>query len=54
MTQKDNPTRGDCVKLVAEDLEMIKEDFNEDNIHKLAKQDFMNHIINRMKTETFR
>ena len=45
--QKDNPTRGDFVELVTEDLKMIKEDFDEDNFLKFSKIDFKNHIKNK-------
>ena len=47
--QKDNPTRGDFVELVTEDLKMIKEDFDEDNFLKFSKIDFKNHIKKKIK-----
>ena len=54
MVQKDNPTRGDFVKLVQDDIKMIKEDFHEDIISKLSKQAFKKHIKNKMRTEALR
>ena len=54
MVQKDNPTRGDFVQLVEEDLKMIKEDFNEDITSKSSKQAFKKHIKNKIRTEALR
>jgi hypothetical protein len=49
--QKDNPTRGDFVELVTEDLKTIKEDFDEDIFLKYSKIEFKNHIKKKIKTE---
>ena len=52
--QKDNPSRGDFLELVTEDLKMINEEFNEDSFLKFSKTQFKNHIKKKVKTEALR
>ena len=51
--QKDNPTKGDFVVLVEEDLRMIGEDPNNCNLVVLSKNNFKNHIKSEIRKVAF-
>ena len=51
--QKDNPSKGDFVVLVEEDLRMIGEDPNNCNLFVLSKNNFKNHIKREIRKVTF-
>ena len=51
--QKDNPTKGDFVVLVEEDLRMIGEDPNNCNLFVLSKNYFKNHIKSEIRKVAF-
>ena len=47
--QHENPSKGDFVKLIEEDFKFIGENFKVENICKMTKQQFKNHIKDKIK-----
>ena len=50
--QHGNPSKVDCVKLTEEDFQFIGENFNVENICKMSKQQFKNHIRDNIKKKS--
>ena len=53
VAQRNNPTKGDFIELVKQDLNDIGEDFDEEKIRCQTKTIFKAHIKNKIKEAVF-